>query len=59
MLTSGEPALPADSPLLSIAVIYPPRNIAFAWMEWNWIVLFFVLSMAAGFVFKTVFHIQI
>ncbi len=32
---------------------YPPRVINFAWMEWNWIVLFFVVSLIAGFIFKS------
>jgi general stress protein CsbA len=40
-------------------VTYPPRVINFAWMEWNWIVLFFVVSLIAGFIFKTALGIQI
>ena len=31
----------------SIAINYPAREISFAWMEWNWIVLFFVVSLIA------------
>ena len=59
MLYSAEPALPDNSPVESVAVTYPPRTIEFAWMEWNWIVLFFVLSMVAGFIFKEVLGIEI
>jgi hypothetical protein len=59
MLTSAEPALEVNSPIQSIAVTYSPRVLSFAWMEWNWIVLFFVVSLIAGFVFKTVLGIQI
>jgi hypothetical protein len=59
MLVSGEPALPDSSPIQSIAVTYLPRNINFAWLEWNWIILFFVLSMVAGFIFKEVLGIEI
>jgi hypothetical protein len=59
MFTSGEPALAENSPVQSIAVGYPPRVISFAWMEWNWIVLFFVVSLIAGFVFKSVLGIQV
>jgi uncharacterized membrane protein (DUF106 family) len=59
MLSSAEPALPDNSPVESVAVTYPPRTIEFAWMEWNWIVLFFVLSMVAGFIFKEVLGIEI
>ena len=57
--TSGEPALAENSPIQSIAVTYPPRVIGFAWMEWNWIVLFFVVSLIAGFIFKSVLGIQV
>jgi hypothetical protein len=59
MFTSGEPALADDSPVQSIAINYPPRVIGFAWMEWNWIVLFFVVSLIAGFIFKSVLGIQV
>jgi len=59
MFTSGEPALADNSPIQSIAITYPPRVINFAWMEWNWIVLFFVVSLIAGFIFKSVLGIQI
>jgi len=59
VLESAEPAIPDSSGIDSIEVNYPVRNISFAWMEWNWIVLFFVVSLIAGFVFKSVFGIQI
>jgi hypothetical protein len=59
MFRSGEPALADNSPVQSIAISYPPRVIDFAWMEWNWIVLFFVVSLIAGFVFKSVLGIQV
>jgi hypothetical protein len=59
MFTSGESALPASSPVESIDVSYAPRDISFAWIDWNWIVLFFVLSMVAGFIFKELLGIEI
>lgn len=59
MFVSGEPALPQNSLLEAIDVQYPARNIAFAAIEWNWIWLFFVLSMAAGFLFKSILGIEI
>ena len=59
MFTSGEPALAENSPIQSIAITYPPRVINFAWMEWNWIALFFVVSLIAGFIFKSVLGIQV
>ena len=59
MFTSAEPSLPASSPVRSIAVNYPPRSVRFAWVDWNWIVLFFVVSMIAGFAFKEILGIEI
>ncbi len=59
IFTSGEPALAENSPIESIAITYPPRAINFAGMEWNWIVLFFVVSLIAGFIFKSVLGIQV
>jgi uncharacterized membrane protein (DUF106 family) len=59
MLVSGEPALPDGGPVQSIAVSYPARSIRFAWIDWNWIWLFFVLSLVAGFFFKSVLGIEI
>ena len=59
IFTSGEPALEENSPIQSIAVTYQPRNINFAWMAWNWIVLFFVISLIAGFIFKSALGIQV
>jgi uncharacterized membrane protein (DUF106 family) len=58
MLTSGEAALP-DGAIESISVSYPERNIDIAGYEMNWIWLFFILSMAAGFLFKELLGIQI
>jgi len=59
LFTSGESALPASSVVESIAINYPERNIEIAGYEINWIVLFFVLSMIAGFLFKELLGIQI
>jgi hypothetical protein len=56
---SAEPALPRNNLIEAIAVQYPARDIAFAGLEWNWIWLFFVLSLAAGFVFKSILGIEI
>jgi hypothetical protein len=59
IFVSGEPALPGNNPIESIALQYPARNVAFAGLEWNWIWLFFVLSLAAGFLFKNILGIEI
>jgi hypothetical protein len=59
LFSSAEPALPENDLVEAIEVQYPARNIAFAGFEWNWIWLFFVLSLAAGFLFKSILGIEI
>jgi hypothetical protein len=59
IFVSGEPALPDNNSVEPIAVPYPARIIAFAGIEWNWIWLFFVLSLATGFLFKSILGIEI
>ncbi|MGA7446400.1 MAG: hypothetical protein WBQ43_10400 [Terriglobales bacterium] len=59
MFSSAEPALPENSPIDSISINYPDRNIEIAGYGMNWIWLFFILSMVAGFVFKELLGIQI
>jgi hypothetical protein len=59
IFVSSEPSLPENKFVEAIEVQYPTRNIAFAGMEWNWMWLFFVLSLAAGFLFKSILGIEI
>jgi len=59
MFYSAEPALPDGSLINSIAVNYPEREIEIAGYGINWIWLFFILSMIAGFIFKELLGIQI
>ena len=59
IFVSAEPALPDNKFVEAIDVQYPARNIAFAGVEWNWIWLFFILSMIAGFIFKEILGIEI
>jgi hypothetical protein len=59
MFSSAEPALPENSPVESISINYPERNIEVAGYGMNWIWLFFILSMIAGFIFKELLGIQI
>jgi hypothetical protein len=59
MFLSAEPALPENSPIESLSISYPDRNIEIAGYGMNWIWLFFILSMIAGFVFKELLGIQI
>ena len=59
--SSGESALPDNSAVESISVDYPERNIPLgvAGYEMNWIWLFFILSMVAGFIFKELLGIEV
>ena len=59
MFSSAEPALPERSPIESISINYPDRNIEIAGYGMNWIWLFFILSMVAGFIFKELLGIKI
>jgi uncharacterized membrane protein (DUF106 family) len=59
MFSSAEPALPENSPIESISINYPDRDIDIAGYGMNWIWLFFILSMIAGFIFKEVLGIKI
>jgi hypothetical protein len=61
IVLSGEPALPANSAFESIRVDYPESSIplGIGGYEMNWIWLFFILSMAAGFIFKTLLGIRV
>ena len=59
LLYSSESALPDSSPVQVIEVKYPARNVSFAGVEENWIVAFFILSLVAGFIFKSALGIEI
>jgi hypothetical protein len=59
IFSSAEPSLPENSPIESISINYPDRDIEVAGYGMNWIWLFFILSMIAGFIFKEMLGIQI
>ncbi len=59
VFTSAEPALTENSPIESISINYPDRDIAITGYGMNWIWLFFILSMVAGFIFKELLGIKI
>jgi hypothetical protein len=59
IFSSAEPALPGNSPIDSISINYPDRDIDVAGYGMNWIWLFFILSMIAGFAFKELLGIKI
>lgn len=59
LFLSAEPPLPDNSSVESIKVLYPDRTISVAGIEGNWIWFLFVVSLAAGFLFKSILGIEI
>ena len=59
MFSSAESAIPDNSPIESVAINYPERNVEIAGYQINWIWLFFILSMIAGLIFKELLGIQV
>ncbi len=57
--SSAESPLPESTPIESISINYPNRDIEMFGYGMNWIWLFFILSMVAGFIFKELLGIQI
>ncbi len=58
-LYPAEKPLPKDSPVKSIAVTYPPSSLGGSWGFPLWLWIFFVVSIAAGFALKGVFHVEV
>jgi hypothetical protein len=56
---SSEPALPSSAAVTAIEVNYPSREIDIGVAQWNWIIVFFIVSMVAAFVFKKILRIEI
>jgi uncharacterized membrane protein (DUF106 family) len=59
IFSSAEAAIPGNSAIRSISINYPDRNIEIAGYGMNWIWIFFILSMIAGFIFKELLGIKI
>lgn len=55
----GEKPLPAGSEALKASVIYSERRLRALGIDVHWIVIFFVLSIAAGFALKGVIGVEI
>jgi hypothetical protein len=58
-LEPGAAALPDNSPVYSIAVGYPPREINVWLFQANWIIVFIVISIVAALLFKKALHVEI
>jgi len=59
LLESGEAALPQGAPVEAISITYLPRTLDLAFAEWNWIIVFFLASMAWALLFKKLLRIEI
>jgi len=59
LLDCAEPALPANAPVRLMAVNYPARDIDLGPWATNWLVVFFVVSLAAALLFKFILGIEI
>jgi len=52
LLDPGEDALPRSSAIASISIEYPERPVALALSSVNWLVIFFVVTLASAFAMK-------
>ncbi len=55
----SEPPLPADSPVTSIVAVYPQPNFIIAGINFNWLAVFFVLTLVCGFILKKPMNVEI
>jgi len=58
-LEPGAALLPDDSPVYSIAVGYASRELNVWLFQANWIIVFFVICIAAALLFKKALHVEI
>ena len=59
LLYPGQPPIPGDHPVEAVEIVYPPLELgAFGWSI-NWLVAFFVLSLAFGFAFKDALGVEV
>jgi uncharacterized membrane protein (DUF106 family) len=59
LLYPGEKSIPAEAGIKSIEVSYPSINYAFLGWTIHWLVIFFVVSIAAGFALKGIFKVEV
>ena len=59
LLYPGEPPIPNDHPVEAVEIVYPLLELdVFGWSI-NWLVAFFVMSLAFGFAFKDVLGVEV
>ncbi len=59
LLYPGQPSLPRDSAVEEISVSLPPQTIRLLGWDINWLVLFFIASVIAGYSLKGVFKVEV
>lgn len=59
ILNPGERPLPSSSTLRSIEVVYPARRLSLFGLRLHWLIAYFVLSVAFGFVLKKKLGVEI
>jgi hypothetical protein len=58
LLYPGEPPISSES-IQSVEIAYPPLDLSLFGWSVNWLVFFFVLSLASGFAFRRVLGVEI
>jgi hypothetical protein len=59
LLWPGEPPIPRASAVEAVEVAYPERELRLLGLRFHWLVLFFVVSLAAGYGLKGLFGVQV
>ncbi len=59
LLYPGQPPIPKESAVAEISMHLPPREIPICGWDINWLVLFFVVSLVAGYSLKGVFKVEV
>ncbi len=59
LLYPGQPPIPSDHPVEAVDIIYPPLELGVLGWSLNWLVAFFVLSLAFGFAFKGALGVEV
>lgn len=58
-LNPGEPPLPKDTPIRSVEITYPLKNMNFFGLHLHWLIAYLALSIIFGFAFKGIFKVEI
>ena len=58
-LYPGEPPIPNDHPVEAVEIVYPALELGVFGWSINWLVAFFVLSLAFGFAFKDALGVEV